>query len=151
LWGLQRDASDKTYFLGGAQRFEASQSVTELEKDEHDCFCVVTGAEKNLQAALNTEARRKAWDLIPAGRDLTFTEIREAVNPVMRAKSSVWSWVEDSLVRLGLFEKLDGGRYRKATEAAKVEFSIVDLDNPASISLTDSASGPPGTPLNAES
>lgn len=150
LWGLQRDSSDKTYFLGGAQRFTASQSATELEKDEHDCFCVVSGAEKKLQAALNTEARQKAWALIPVGRELTFTEIREAVNPVMRAKSSVWSWVEDSLVRLGLLEKLESGNYRKTEEAAKAVFSVVDLENPVSVPPADPAADAPGTPPNAE-
>jgi hypothetical protein len=152
LWGLQRDASDKTYFLGGAQRFEASQSVTELEKDEHDRFCVVSGAAKNLQAALNTEARRKAWDLIPAGREFTVTELLEFVRPVMPTKSNVLNWLKHSLLRLGLFEKLESGSYRKTEDAAKVVFSFVDLDNPTSIpqdAQAEPATETPGTPLDA--
>lgn len=113
LWGLERHLdTDRTDFLGGAQRFTGQQTVSTLEKDEHDWFRLVSDLDENLALALNTSHRRKAWELLPSN-PFTYLEAERAVKPVMKSSSTFYHWWNNCLVRLKLVVLEGTGRYMK--------------------------------------
>lgn len=123
LWGIERDQSnDRTVFLGGTQRFTGQQSLMTLEKDDDDWLQVLDNLEVNLPLALNTPARKKAWELL-SDEPFSYTEGERAVKPAMKSSSTFHGWFQQC-VRLGLIVR-DGDHYRKAagTQPGIVEVS----------------------------
>lgn len=116
LWGLDRDLSnDRTDFLGGAQRFTGQQTLMTLEKDEDDWLGRVDDFTVNFPLAINTPARKKAWELLPDD-PFTYTEGERAVKPAaMKSSSSFHGWFEHCK-RLGVIVA-DGEKYKKAGSA----------------------------------
>jgi hypothetical protein len=118
LWGIERDPkTDRTDFLGGAQRFTGQQSLMVLEKDEKDWLYRLDDLEVNLPLALNTPKRKAAWELLPSG-GCSYLEAERAAKPVMKSASTFHAWFE-FCKRLGVIV-LDGDKYRKATPAQPV-------------------------------
>lgn len=128
LWGLERDLkTDRTVFLGGAQRLTGQQSITTLEMREDGRLQLVSDFDENLALALNTPARQKAWSLLPS-QPFTYMEAVAAVKPAMRSQSTFNSWWHGYLLRLGLVVR-DGDRYRKANTSGTREeiFDVADV------------------------
>ncbi len=119
LWGIERNSStDRTDFLGGAQRLTGQQSIATLVKDDDDWFQIVPDVFENLELALNTAKRREAWQLIPDD-SFTYLEAVDSVKPVM-AESTFHDWWKHSLTRLGLVVPAEGSRYVKTSSSAQV-------------------------------
>ena len=113
LWGLERDPeTDETIFLGGAQRVTGEQSLVRLSKDEFDWFQVVSDLKDNLEYATKTQARRKAWPLLPTS-EFSYLEGFQAVKSQMRSQSTFHLWWQ-TLIRLNLVSESQSGRYTKA-------------------------------------
>lgn len=112
LWGIERDLNnDRTDFLGGTQRFNGQQSLMTLDKDEDDWLRILNNIEANLPFALNTDGRKKAWDLLPVS--FSYNEAEKMVKPAMSSGSTFHEWLKQCL-RLGVITQ-DGDRYIKAT------------------------------------
>jgi hypothetical protein len=102
LWGLERDQdTDRTVFVGGAQRVTGEQSVASFELDENRKVRLISDYDVNLEHALNTPARTTAWGLLP-DTPFTYNEGCEAVKPAMKSSSTFHGWWRDYLKRLGL-------------------------------------------------
>ena len=115
LWGIERDLdSGRTDFLGGSQRFDGQQSLMALEQDEDGWLRRISDFEVNLEMALNTPARKAAWELLPAG-PFSYTDAERTVKPAMKSASTFHAWLQ-LCVRLGLVIR-DGDGYRKAGPA----------------------------------
>jgi hypothetical protein len=66
LWGIERDTTtNRTDFLGGAQRFTGEESRMVLEQDEDGWMHVIDDVAFNLPIGVNTTPRQKAWGLLP--------------------------------------------------------------------------------------
>lgn len=113
LWGIERNIeTNRTDFLGGTQRLNGEQSLMLLEKSEDGSFRLVTDDwEEAHRLALNTTARKKAWELLPLGW-FTYTDAEEAVKTAMKSSSTFNTWF-NQLRRLGMLLHADDG-YRKA-------------------------------------
>jgi hypothetical protein len=113
LWGIERDlATDRTDFLGGTQRSTGQQSLMTLEKDDDDWLRVISDYQTNFEHANNTEARKKAWGLLPEGT-FSYSEAGKAVKQVMKSSSTFNAWF-GHCKRLGVVVP-EGDKYRKAT------------------------------------
>jgi hypothetical protein len=116
LWGIERDLNtDRTDFLGGAQRFTGKHSMMTLEKDDDGWLRRVSDFDANLTLALNTPRRRKAWELLPEGT-FSYTQAESAVKPEFKSKSSFYDWFEHCK-RLGVITA-ENEVYRKAFKEA---------------------------------
>lgn len=112
LWGLERNADDRTTFCGGAQRFTGQQSAVKLEKDGDDWFQIVGDLDESAEIALNTPTRQKAWGLLPK-RGFTYTEGEMAVKPAMKSGSTFSEWFR-TLIRTKMVVVEREGTYRKS-------------------------------------
>jgi hypothetical protein len=114
LWGLERDLNtDRTVFLGGAQRVTGQQSITTFEVSEEGGISIISDFDENLRMALNTEKREAAWHLLP-NHPFTYLEAVEAVKPRMSSQSTFYAWWKDYLIRLKLIKPYKDNRYIKA-------------------------------------
>lgn len=119
LWGIERDIkTNQTTFLGGTQRANGQEMILTLEKRLDGRFYVLDDFQTNLPLALNTEVRKRAWDLLPAG-DFTYSEAERAVKSVMKSSSTFNEWFNQmrqlNVVSVGSSE----GTYRKAGTGTK--------------------------------
>jgi AAA domain len=118
LWGIERDSdTDRTVFLGGAQRVTGQQSIATLEIGDDNKLRIVSDYEESLSHALNTSQRKAAWRLMP-DYPFKYMEAVAAVKPVMRSQSSFHAWWSTYLIRLKLVVP-EGDRYIKVTGVGK--------------------------------
>jgi hypothetical protein len=114
LWGVERNLeTNMTYFLGGAQRYNGTQSLMTLTKDDSGWLQVGSDVDENFALAVNTPQRLKAWQLIPKAA-FHYSEAERAVVPAaMNSKSTFFNWWAQ-LQRLKLVWKDAKGLYKKA-------------------------------------
>jgi hypothetical protein len=114
LWGIERDIkTNQTEFLGGTQRADGQEMLLTLEVNDGR-FRVLDDVAINFPLAMNTELRKRAWDLLPNG-DFMYTAGELAVKSVMKSSSTFNGWFKQlkqlKLVVVGNQE----GAYRKVS------------------------------------
>lgn len=90
----------------------ANKALRYSQKNDDDWFEVIDEPARNLKLACNTNARQKAWKLLP-DTAFSFMEGFDAVKTVMKSKSTFHYWLHNSLVRLNLIEVQSNDRYQK--------------------------------------
>lgn len=110
LWGLQRNQDNLTYFLAGSQRFLGTQSMLTLTLDENRWFVIGSDHAENLSLACSSAKRRKAWGLLPVGRELTFNATYQLVRSHLSSKQAFSDWWKQ-LIQLGLLSPGPGASY----------------------------------------
>jgi len=101
IWALER-YEDKGYtiFMGGRQRSGGSYGTARVYLDDDQWFQVEDDSVRQLASVLSTDARRKAWELLPI-HPFGYREGQDLVKPVMRSSSTYHAWMKE-LKRTGV-------------------------------------------------
>lgn len=92
-WALERDVkTNRSHVLLGNQRISSDYGkLTLVEKDDHEWLDPVDDIAVAVEMLLNTETRKQAWALFPAG-EFTYGQVWTAVNQVMKSKNAFTPW-----------------------------------------------------------
>ncbi len=115
LWGIERDRkAGRCYLLLGAQRATDTESFTLVEKNDSDWLERVDDLAIARETLLNTDQRRKAFELIPTDREFSYIEARNHTKSAMKSNGTFNPWWND-LLRNRLIVEVKPERYKKAT------------------------------------
>lgn len=114
LWGLERELdTDRTMFLGGAQRYTGQFSVSVLEKGEDDWFRAQGTNSANVAVATEGMHKKRAWSKLTG--EFTREEALTCALEAGLSETGFRNWWDNYLVRLNLV-KANGveGKWIKA-------------------------------------
>ena len=115
LWGLERDLDrGHSRFLAGRQRSEGNQQLFYIQQGEDGRFEVLDEAATNLPLVLNTDQRRRAWELLPdPPGSFGYRKGRDLVRQALRSSDTYAKWMRECR-RLHVVVDTDDGKLRKA-------------------------------------
>jgi hypothetical protein len=97
IWALERrQAKGHSVFMGGRQRGDGHWGHCFIDLDDSQWFQVLDDLAIQLESVVNTEQRRKAWNLLPVPpQTFGYNEGERMDKPAMRSSSTYAAWMQN--------------------------------------------------------